>query len=131
LRLSAALGAHNCTAAHFIRDFFNAVNRKKGFLAIEILCGNHSIFMAQRGCSYRTLMQPMCKWAFTPRENTMLNYAVTFFVLAIIAAVLGFGGIAGTLTEIAKLFVIIFAILFVASLVFGMVSGRRSTLPPL
>lgn len=59
----------------------------------------------------------------------MLNYAITFFILAIIAAVLGFGGLAGTLTEIAKLFVIIFAILFVASLVYGMVTGRR-TLPP-
>jgi uncharacterized membrane protein YtjA (UPF0391 family) len=60
----------------------------------------------------------------------MLNYAITFFILAIIAAVLGFGGLAGTLTEIAKLFVIVFAVLFVASLVYGMVSGRRPTLPP-
>lgn len=60
----------------------------------------------------------------------MLNYAITFFILAIIAAVLGFGGLAGTLTEIAKLFVIIFAVLFVAALVFGMVTGKRPTLPP-
>lgn len=60
----------------------------------------------------------------------MLNYAITFFILAIIAAVFGFGGLAGTLTEIAKLFVIIFAVLFVASLLVGMVSGRRTPLPP-
>lgn len=59
----------------------------------------------------------------------MLNYAITFFILAIIAAVLGFGGLAGALTEIAKLFVIIFAVLFVASLVFGAVTGRRPTPP--
>ncbi|HDZ6829282.1 TPA: DUF1328 domain-containing protein, partial [Mannheimia haemolytica] len=32
----------------------------------------------------------------------MLHYAVVFFVIAIIAALLGFGGIAGSATEIAK-----------------------------
>ncbi|HDL4231669.1 TPA: DUF1328 domain-containing protein, partial [Mannheimia haemolytica] len=31
----------------------------------------------------------------------MLHYAVVFFVIAIIAALLGFGGIAGSATEIA------------------------------
>ncbi|HDV7276884.1 TPA: DUF1328 domain-containing protein, partial [Mannheimia haemolytica] len=30
----------------------------------------------------------------------MLHYAVVFFVIAIIAALLGFGGIAGSATEI-------------------------------
>jgi uncharacterized membrane protein YtjA (UPF0391 family) len=60
----------------------------------------------------------------------MLNYAITFFILAIIAAILGFGGLAGTLTEIAKLFVVVFAVLFVASLLYGAVTGRRPT-PPL
>lgn len=60
----------------------------------------------------------------------MINYAITFFILAIIAAVLGFGGLAGTLTEIAKLFVVIFAVLFVASLIFGAITGRRTPLPP-
>ncbi|HDL2957435.1 TPA: DUF1328 domain-containing protein, partial [Mannheimia haemolytica] len=33
----------------------------------------------------------------------MLHYAVVFFVIAIIAALLGFGGIAGSATEIAKI----------------------------
>ncbi len=59
----------------------------------------------------------------------MLSYAVTFFILALIAAVLGFGGLAGTLTEIAKIFVVVFAVLFVASLIYGMVTGRRANPP--
>ena len=33
----------------------------------------------------------------------MLHYAVVFFVIAIIAAVLGFGGIAGSAAGIAKI----------------------------
>lgn len=54
----------------------------------------------------------------------MLSWSVTFFVIAIIAAVLGFGGIAGTATEIAKILFGVFIVLFLVSLLFG----RR--LPP-
>lgn len=59
----------------------------------------------------------------------MLGYAVTFFLLAIIAAVLGFGGLAGTLVSVAKFLVVVFAVLFVASLVYGLITGRRATPP--
>lgn len=41
----------------------------------------------------------------------MLHYAVVFFVIAIIAAVLGFGVIAGTAAMIAKIAFIVFLIL--------------------
>jgi uncharacterized membrane protein YtjA (UPF0391 family) len=46
----------------------------------------------------------------------MLHYAVIFFVIAIIAAVLGFGVIAGTAAWIAKVLFIVFLILAVLSL---------------
>ncbi len=59
----------------------------------------------------------------------MMNWAITFFLMAVVAAVLGFGGLAGTFVEIAKFLAILFVVLFVASLIFGMVTGRR-TLPP-
>jgi uncharacterized membrane protein YtjA (UPF0391 family) len=49
----------------------------------------------------------------------MLNWAVTFLIIAIIAAFLGFGGIAGTSTEIAKVLFFAFLILFVVSLIMG------------
>lgn len=51
----------------------------------------------------------------------MLSWAVTFLIVALIAAVLGFGVIAGTAATIAKLLFFVFLILFVVSLV----SGRR------
>ena len=48
----------------------------------------------------------------------MLHYAVVFFVIAIIAAVLGFGGIAGSAAGIAKTLFVGFLILSVLSLIF-------------
>jgi uncharacterized membrane protein YtjA (UPF0391 family) len=45
----------------------------------------------------------------------MLHYAVVFFIIAIIAAVLGFGVIAGTAAMIAKVLFIVFLILAVLS----------------
>lgn len=47
----------------------------------------------------------------------MLGWAVTFLVIALIAAALGFGGIAGTSAGIAKILFFIFLVLFVASLI--------------
>jgi len=55
----------------------------------------------------------------------MLNYVITFFVLALIAAVFGFGGLAGEFAEIAKFLAILFVVLFVATLVYNMITGRR------
>jgi uncharacterized membrane protein YtjA (UPF0391 family) len=46
----------------------------------------------------------------------MLRYSVIFFIVALIAGVLGFGGIAGTASGIAKILFYIFVIGFVISL---------------
>jgi uncharacterized membrane protein YtjA (UPF0391 family) len=54
------------------------------------------------------------------KEAAMLHYAVVFFVIAIIAALFGFGGIAAGATEIAKILFFVFLVLFVVSLVAGM-----------
>jgi uncharacterized membrane protein YtjA (UPF0391 family) len=59
----------------------------------------------------------------------MIGWSITFFLMAVIAAVLGFGGLAGTFVSIAKFLAILFVILFVASLIYGMVTGRRPTPP--
>lgn len=51
----------------------------------------------------------------------MLHYAIVFFVIALIAAVLGFGGIAGTAMGIAKILFFVFlavaAVLWIMSLI--------------
>jgi uncharacterized membrane protein YtjA (UPF0391 family) len=49
----------------------------------------------------------------------MLRWAIGFLIVALIAGALGFGGIAGTATGIAKILFVVFLILFVVSLIFG------------
>jgi len=49
----------------------------------------------------------------------MLGWAVVFLIIALVAAVFGFGGIAATSAGIAKLLFFIFLVLFVVSLIFG------------
>lgn len=55
----------------------------------------------------------------------MLNWAITFLVIALIAAVLGFGGIAGVAVELAKIVFFVAVVLFLISLVYGLTRGRR------
>lgn len=50
----------------------------------------------------------------------MLHYAVVFLVIALIAAVLGFGGIAADATGIAKLMFFVFAALAALAFVLGL-----------
>jgi uncharacterized membrane protein YtjA (UPF0391 family) len=54
----------------------------------------------------------------------MLGWAVVFLIIALVAAIFGFGGIAAASVGIAKLLFFIFLVLFVISLIFGW-RGRR------
>jgi uncharacterized membrane protein YtjA (UPF0391 family) len=54
----------------------------------------------------------------------MLHYAVVFFVIALIAALFGFGGIAAGAIEIGKVLFFVFAVLAVASFLFGLIRKR-------
>ncbi len=49
----------------------------------------------------------------------MLSWSLTFLIIALIAAALGFGGIAGTAVGIAKVLFFVFIVLFIVSLIFG------------
>jgi uncharacterized membrane protein YtjA (UPF0391 family) len=54
----------------------------------------------------------------------MLSWVVTFLVVALIAGILGFGGIAGASIEIAKIIFFIAVALFLISAVVGLARGR-------
>jgi uncharacterized membrane protein YtjA (UPF0391 family) len=58
-------------------------------------------------------------------ELVMLGWVVTFLVIALIAGILGFGGIAGVSIEIAKAIFFIAVILFIISAVVGVARGRN------
>jgi uncharacterized membrane protein YtjA (UPF0391 family) len=55
---------------------------------------------------------------------TMLSWVVTFLIIALIAGILGFGGIAGVSIEIAKAIFFIAVVLFLVSAVVGLARGR-------
>jgi uncharacterized membrane protein YtjA (UPF0391 family) len=57
------------------------------------------------------------------KEKTMLSWALTFLVLALVAALLGFGGLAAGFASIAKILFVVFLVLFLVSLIGGAV-GR-------
>lgn len=61
----------------------------------------------------------------------MLTWSVIFLVVAIIAAVFGFGIIAGTAAWIAKILFFVFIVVFLISLVMGLTGGRGRRGPPI
>lgn len=58
----------------------------------------------------------------------MLSWALAFFIIAIVAAVFGFGGIAAGAAGIAKFLFLLFLAAFIISLIVGVASGRRTHL---
>lgn len=54
----------------------------------------------------------------------MLYWSLMFFVIALIAAALGFSGIAAAATGIAKILFVVFLVLFVVFLIGGLVPRR-------
>ena len=58
--------------------------------------------------------------------GVMLSWVVTFLIIALIAGILGFGGIAGASVEIAKIIFFIAVVLFLISAVVGLARGRTS-----
>jgi uncharacterized membrane protein YtjA (UPF0391 family) len=53
------------------------------------------------------------------KDFNMLRYAVIFIVIALIAAVFGFGGIASSAAGIAQILFVLFLILAVGAFFFG------------
>ncbi len=58
-------------------------------------------------------------WAESKEANVMLSWAVVFLVVALIAAVFGFSGIAGTATNIAWILFVVFLIVALISFLSG------------
>jgi uncharacterized membrane protein YtjA (UPF0391 family) len=57
----------------------------------------------------------------------MLYWALVFFVIALIAALFGFGGIAAGASSIAQILFFVFVVLFVVSLLAGLLRGRGTS----
>jgi uncharacterized membrane protein YtjA (UPF0391 family) len=62
---------------------------------------------------------PRLRSWFQRKEGAMFGWAVTFLIVAIVAALLGFGGLAGTAAWMAKVLFIVGLVLFLVFLVVG------------
>lgn len=51
----------------------------------------------------------------------MLHYAVVFFIIALVAALFGFGGIAASAAGIAKILFVVFVVMAVGAFIVGLV----------
>ncbi len=58
------------------------------------------------------------------KGDFMLSWSITFFIIALIAGLLGFTGIAGSAVGIAKILFFVFLVLFVINLLFNI--GRKA-----
>ncbi len=58
----------------------------------------------------------------------MLRWALIFLIVALIAGLFGFTGIAGQSMYFARILFFVFLVVFLASLVFGLVTGKRPKL---
>jgi uncharacterized membrane protein YtjA (UPF0391 family) len=67
---------------------------------------------------------PLARSGNETQERVMLSWVVTFLVIALVAALLGFGGIAGASIEIAKIVFFVALVLFLISAVVGLARGR-------
>lgn len=54
----------------------------------------------------------------------MLRYAVLFLIIALVAGLLGFTGIAAGAVQIAKVLFFVFLLLFLASLIVGLMRRK-------
>jgi uncharacterized membrane protein YtjA (UPF0391 family) len=59
----------------------------------------------------------------TTSDTTMMQLVITLLIVALIAGLLGFGGIAGTAVGLAKIIFFVALVLFLVSLVFGGMRG--------
>ena len=54
----------------------------------------------------------------------MLHYAVVFLIIALVAAIFGFGGIASSAVGIAKILFFVFLVMAVISFVLGLLKRK-------
>lgn len=55
----------------------------------------------------------------------MLRWSVIFLIISLIAAALGYGGIASDAAEIAKILFFIFLAIFVVTLILAFIAGEK------
>jgi uncharacterized membrane protein YtjA (UPF0391 family) len=77
------------------------------------------MYPSTQWCSHCNLLG---RCILAPGRVTMLHWSLVFLVLALIAAILGFGGLAGAAVGIAKILFFVFLVVWLI----GFLLGRRA-----
>ena len=60
----------------------------------------------------------------------MLRWTLIFLLIALVAALLGFGNLAGEASDIARILFFVFLVLTLVGLLFSLMTGGKPPLPP-
>jgi uncharacterized membrane protein YtjA (UPF0391 family) len=88
----------------------------------------HSLVIFSRRYGYERVKK-LFDWVLLELEmggRFMLQAAITFFVLALLAMLLGASGFAGISMEIGRTLLFVFLVLAIISFIASMVTGRRT-----
>jgi uncharacterized membrane protein YtjA (UPF0391 family) len=124
----AVRSAFRCRSVPTIAPVIAALARKRGSCAVKAadlsiwFPGQFRVPLRWHGCCEAT-WSAAAPAANPLEEVTMLYYAVVFFIIALIAALFGFGGIAAGAASIAKILFVVF--LIVALVTFLLSLARR------
>lgn len=79
----------------------------------------HSLRLVQLLPDIKKIANPFCLFFLNFKIQIMLRWTITFLVIAVIAAILGFTGVAIAFAGIAKVIFFIFLVLFILSFFLG------------
>jgi uncharacterized membrane protein YtjA (UPF0391 family) len=106
------------------------IHRERSFSWHMVRCGEAGTELFVRPVFLLRKAQPRSRiWArrcSICEVTIMLNLVVTLLIIALIAAVLGFGGIASTAVGLAKIVFFVALLLFLIAALFGMMRGPRA-----
>jgi uncharacterized membrane protein YtjA (UPF0391 family) len=85
--------------------------------AIRNIAGNQRLFACR--------VPLRNEWAGALFSAVMFGWAITFLIVALVAALFGFGGVATFAVDIARIIFFVAIGLFVISAVSGLIRGRR------
>jgi len=73
----------------------------------------------RRNMTLKRALTPRVEFTTEVNMGSLLHYAIVFLIVAIIAAFFGFGGVAGTAMEGARILFWVALVLFVVSVIAG------------
>jgi uncharacterized membrane protein YtjA (UPF0391 family) len=111
---------------YFLMDFCKLFLTCTALGSLTVMPSRYLHYMLDDGHTVQPLTGSQSKSTFsiTSRSLAVLHYAVVFLIIALIAAVFGFGGIASGAVGIAKILFFVFVIMAVITFVMSLLKKK-------